>query len=397
MAGEQDPKRQGGKPGEDTSGLIDLLELAATEKKTQTGKHPVVGRTPQGGTRAVSDTGRRSVIRVATPPTGESRVPTPTGTSGRNGAVVRTMTPPTGTPVVPPVPVAPPAPAAARSKLPLVIGGVVAAAAVVGGYLVFARPSAPVAPVAAPVAAEQPVAAKPTEAARPAEPAKPAEAKPAAPEAKPAEAAAAAAVKVEAKERPSHEGSKKEARVAKAEPKAEASKASEKAEPKETKAAAGDDPFPAKGKDKPAPKAEEPPKTEAARLAGEAVTKEKKDSKGKGSDELSNVLSASGEEKEKPAAAKAEDALPEKLSQGDLKKGMGPVAKKAADCYEKYQVPGLAKVQLTIEATGKVSGAKVLGSYDGTPTGQCLLDAINKASFPKTRSPLSLTYPFMLR
>ncbi len=393
MAGEQDPKRQGSKPGEDTSGLIDLLELAATEKKTQTGKHPAVGRTPQGGTRAVSDTGRRSVIRVPTPATGESRVPTPTGTSGRNGAVVRTMTPPTGTPVVAAPPVAAPPPAAAKSKLPLIIGGVVAAAAVVGGYLVLMRPSAQV--VAAAPPAESPVARpeapKPVEAPKPLEAAKPAE-----PGAKPAEAEAVAAVKVEAKEKPAHEGaSKKEPKVAKVETAKATDKPEpkEKAEPKATKAA-GDDPFPVKGKDKPA--AEEPPKTEAARLAGEAVTKEKKDKKSKGGDELSNVLSASGE-KEKPAAAKAEDAVPEKLSQGDLKKGMGPVAKRAADCYEKYQVPGLAKVQLTIEASGKVAGAKVLGSYDGTPTGQCLLDAINKASFPKTKSPLSLTYPFMLR
>ncbi len=380
MAGEQDPKRQGGKPGEDTSGLIDLLELAATEKKTQTGKHPVVGRTPQGGTRAVSDTGRRSVIRVTTPPTGETRVPTPTGTSGRNGAVVRTMTPPAGTPAVPPAAIAPPpGPAAGGSRLPLVIGSIVAASAVIAGYLVLSRPSAPPPVVAA---AAPPIAS----AIKPASPAKPIEvAKAAEPE-----VAKAAVPEVAKAAEPSKPRKDKDLKIAKAEP--------TKTDPaKAVPTKAPEDPLPAKAKDKPAPKAEEPPRTEAARLAGEAVTKEKKDKKGKGGDELSDVLSASGEEKEKPTAAKAEDALPEKLSQGDLKKGMSPVSKKAADCYEKYQVPGLAKLQLTIEPSGKVSGAKVLAPYDGTPTGHCLLDAINKASFPRSRSPLSLTYPFMLR
>ena len=393
MAGEQDPKRQGAKAGEDTSGLIDLLELAATEKKTQTGKHPAVsasGRTPQGGTRGVGDTGRRSVIRVATPPTGE----TPVGTSSRNGAVVRTMTPPTGTPAVPAVVAAPAVPTPARSKLPLVVGGVVAAAAVVGAYLILGRPPAPVVSTAAVPAERGPAPRAPEPLVQAAKPA-------AAPEAaRPAEGPAARPAEAEVVVKAETAKPSRDKKMAKAEP---ANAEPAKPEPARTEtrekgpAAATEDPLAGKAKDRPAPKAEEPPRTEAARLAGEAVTKEKKDKKGKGGDALSDVLSGSSEEKDKPAAAKAEDALPEKLSQGDLKKGMAPVAKKAADCYEKYQVPGLAQVKLTIEPSGKVAGAKVLGSYDGTPTGQCLLDAVSRASFPRSRSPLSLTYPFMLR
>lgn len=364
---------------EDSSGLVDILELAASEKSQRpgTGRQNTLsgtGRTPVGGTKPVGDTGRRSVItRVPTPANGVSALPP------RNGASIRASTPPTDAPAVT-FPSKPQIPVAARkSPLPFVVAGLVV---VVGGAaaLVLTRGDKP-----------QPAPAPPAHASKlPPAPDKPAVAPIAKADLPPVEAPPPAEAKPEEVRPEKAEGKPAKPRAEiKAEPRAEA-KAEAKVEPKADKAA---DPLAAK----PAKAAEvkdDKPKTQEAALASDAVKGEKKGAK----DELSDVLAGNAAKKDKEeAAAKPDDSVPAKLSQADLQKGMRPVQAAAAACYEKHQQPGTVNVKLTIDAGGSVSSAAVTGSFAGTPTGSCVLDAAKKATFPKTKSQLTFSYPFMLR
>jgi hypothetical protein len=387
---------------EDSSGLVDILELAASEKSTrvQTGKHAVAGRTPVGGTKPLGESSRRSVIqRAPTPANGESRATTLTG-SGRNGTVGgatlsgstvtgRSPTPAMGTPVVPSVGTSQSLPSMAlpsalpstrsKSPLPFVIGGLCVAGGVAAVLLLGGEKPKP-APAPAPVVAKS--AELPPEPPKPAEPAKVEVKEDKQPEVAKPEVAKAAV----------RDSAKSERAAEKADKRAEAKddKARAKAEAKEKAA----DPLLVEAKPEKAkePPKDDKPKTEAASLASAAVNKEKSE-KGK-RDELGAVLSGGASKEE---AAKTEENIPEKLTQSDIKKGMGPVQKKAMECYEKYNVAGTANVKLTVEPSGKISSAALAGSYDNTPTGTCILDAVKKASFPKTKSPLSFSYPFMLR
>ena len=101
----------------------------------------------------------------------------------------------------------------------------------------------------------------------------------------------------------------------------------------------------------------------------------------------------------KPAAAAAPASnLPETLTKSEIQKGMRGTKAKVQGCFDRFKVPGLARVQITIGRRGRVTGAKVKGVFAGTPTGDCLSRAAKTARFPKFKgSPITITYPFILR
>jgi hypothetical protein len=68
-------------------------------------------------------------------------------------------------------------------------------------------------------------------------------------------------------------------------------------------------------------------------------------------------------------------------------------------CFDRYRIRGMASVAVTIEPTGKVSNAKTLGDFAGTPTGTCVEDAIREAAVfpPFSGTAQSIVYPFILR
>jgi hypothetical protein len=124
-------------------------------------------------------------------------------------------------------------------------------------------------------------------------------------------------------------------------------------------------------------------------------------------DELDDLLNGASPDKPaaKPKAAAHEDSsgggddsLPEQLEKGQIVGGMSKVKGRVAGCYDQFKVPGMASVNVTIQKSGAVSSATVGGAFAGTPTGSCVEKAVKSASFPKFKgSPMSLTYPFMLR
>ena len=99
----------------------------------------------------------------------------------------------------------------------------------------------------------------------------------------------------------------------------------------------------------------------------------------------------------KPAAS-SDSNLPETLSRNDIQGGMRGIKGKVQGCYDRYKVPGLASVQITIGRAGRVTSTKVKGVFAGTPTGSCVQNAAKSARFPKFKgTPITITYPFILR
>ena len=77
-------------------------------------------------------------------------------------------------------------------------------------------------------------------------------------------------------------------------------------------------------------------------------------------------------------------------------RGMNAVKPAVARCYERYQIPGMAMVNVVIGKNGHVSSATVTGKFAGTPTGSCVEKAVKSASFPPSDG-LTTPYPFQLK
>ena len=131
-------------------------------------------------------------------------------------------------------------------------------------------------------------------------------------------------------------------------------------------------------------------------------------------DELDDLIDGamSGKKKKKRAASKptttrkaaaakpvaSNSNLPETLSRNDIQGGMRGIKGKVQGCYDRFKVPGLASVQITIGRAGKVTATKVKGVFASTPTGACVQKAAKGARFPKFKgTPITITYPFILR
>jgi predicted Zn finger-like uncharacterized protein len=99
----------------------------------------------------------------------------------------------------------------------------------------------------------------------------------------------------------------------------------------------------------------------------------------------------------KPAPS-ADSNLPDQLGRSEIQRGMRGIKAKVQGCYDRYKVPGMANVQVRIGRNGRVSSARVKGMFSGTPTGACVQAAARSARFPRFKgSPMSITYPFILR
>lgn len=81
-------------------------------------------------------------------------------------------------------------------------------------------------------------------------------------------------------------------------------------------------------------------------------------------------------------------ALPSRLGPHDILRGMKRLDALVQQCYDQYQVPGLAEVKVSVLGkTGRIATVKVLGKFRGSPTtGTCLRNAVKKARFPLFRA-----------
>ena len=102
---------------------------------------------------------------------------------------------------------------------------------------------------------------------------------------------------------------------------------------------------------------------------------------------------------EKPKEEKPkEPELPNRLSTADIQNAMQKARAEANGCFATYGVAGDEKVVIDIVADGTVKSAKLTGDFVDTPTGECILRAVKKTTFPKFRSPsMTVNFPFILR
>ena len=147
----------------------------------------------------------------------------------------------------------------------------------------------------------------------------------------------------------------------------------------------------------------EPPKGKEGKEAKPAepeLVKGEPPKAAKSGDALDELLQtgAGPRKEEKKAAESGDENLPETLSQDQIKSGMGGVKGRVTACYEKLNVAGLAKVSVSIAKSGKVTKVVNTGEFKGSPTGECVAEAVRGAVFPRFRGkPLTISYTFLLR
>lgn len=100
----------------------------------------------------------------------------------------------------------------------------------------------------------------------------------------------------------------------------------------------------------------------------------------------------------KRAVSAPDPRLPRSIGKTDIQRGMRRITGRVRACYEKFRVPGMATVKVTISSKGRLSSAVVRGRFAATPTGACVRTAVMAARFPAfSGSPISFKYPFMLQ
>jgi len=95
---------------------------------------------------------------------------------------------------------------------------------------------------------------------------------------------------------------------------------------------------------------------------------------------------------------KEDENLPTRLTKSDIDKVMGRIKGQVYACYQQFEVPGRAELHFEVAGNGMVQGIKLKGGLEGTPTGECVLEAAKNARFPKFKKDRqAFVYPFMLR
>ena len=99
-----------------------------------------------------------------------------------------------------------------------------------------------------------------------------------------------------------------------------------------------------------------------------------------------------------PAPRYRDEDLPEQLKPSDIQRGMTAIKPLVEACYERFKVDGTVVVTVTIGYKGRVTKAEVTNKFAGTPTGECVTQAVEKAVFPKFEGPsmAGIDYPFTL-
>jgi len=90
--------------------------------------------------------------------------------------------------------------------------------------------------------------------------------------------------------------------------------------------------------------------------------------------------------------------LPDELPRDGIADAMTRIRPQVFACYGRFKVPGTAELTYVVAGNGMVQSIRVGGAFDGTPTGNCVLDAGKNARFERFKaSSQQFTYPFFLR
>jgi hypothetical protein len=100
-----------------------------------------------------------------------------------------------------------------------------------------------------------------------------------------------------------------------------------------------------------------------------------------------------------PPPSRDPNGPPEQLDKTAIVDGAAKARPVVRECYQRYGVPGVVSVKLKILNDGLPTDVTVLGDLAGTPTGQCVADAVARtASFPRfAGAAQTIIFPFVLR
>lgn len=114
-------------------------------------------------------------------------------------------------------------------------------------------------------------------------------------------------------------------------------------------------------------------------------------------DLLDNATGGGGSRKSSSSSSGESSAnLPSSPSKSQVVSAMNSVAGKVKACGQGQS--GVAMVSVSVSgSTGRVKGATVSGSFQGTPVGSCVARAVRSAKFPKFKqSTFTVKYPFRI-
>jgi hypothetical protein len=90
--------------------------------------------------------------------------------------------------------------------------------------------------------------------------------------------------------------------------------------------------------------------------------------------------------------------LPEELARDAISDAMSAIRPQVFACYQKFKTAGTAQLTYIVAGNGMVQSIRVGGDFDGTPTGECVLEAGKNARFRRFKAARQqFSYPFFLR
>jgi len=95
----------------------------------------------------------------------------------------------------------------------------------------------------------------------------------------------------------------------------------------------------------------------------------------------------------KNAKPPAEPALAEQLDRTMIVEGIGKVKARVLACGDKFSATGVVKVTVAVDPAGQVSSATIKATPDPA-LGSCVADVIKQATFAKTRTGGTFSFPF---
>ena len=99
-----------------------------------------------------------------------------------------------------------------------------------------------------------------------------------------------------------------------------------------------------------------------------------------------------------PAATNSEPAAPAKNPVEDVSAALDDLQPKLKSCFRRFQIPGIAKVKLVVDPSGSIEPASLSGDFEGTPTGECVMQELSSATLPPFKgAPVQLNHAFVLR
>jgi hypothetical protein len=100
-----------------------------------------------------------------------------------------------------------------------------------------------------------------------------------------------------------------------------------------------------------------------------------------------------------PAApAAAPERLPEQVTTAQVSATLAPLREAGQVCFDKYGIQGTARLKISFDGDGKVTDVTLSGDFADTPTGSCVVAAVEGVSFPRSRrARTTVTYPVQVR